>query len=88
MRRIGFLIFALLPAATFTGGPAQANMCQTDHFSCATAMPLGGYCECTSRGNTESGDVVSRVERRGVNATAGGCGAHPEDPGCRNERGR
>lgn len=87
MRRIGYLIFALLPAAVFAGGPAFANMCRTDHFTCVTTMPLGGYCECTSHGATEGGDSVANA-RAPANASTGGCGAHPNDPGCRNERAR
>lgn len=84
MRRIVYLTFALLAAAVVTGGPAFANMCKTDNLTCATTMPVGGYCECTSRGTTEGGTAFTRIEtRRPPNATAGGCGAHPNDPGCR-----
>ena len=47
-------------------------------------MPIGGYCECTAHGNTQSGTVVSHpAPGRRDNATAGGCGAHPNAPGCR-----
>jgi hypothetical protein len=82
MRFTGYLAFAFL-AAALTGGPAYANMCRTDNLTCATTMPVGGYCECTSHGNTEGGTVLNRSEsRRGTNATAGGCGAHPNNPGC------
>ena len=83
MRRIP-IAFALLAAAAVAGGPARANMCQAGPLTCATAMPVDGYCECTSRGTTESGSVVSRpVARRSTNSTAGGCGANPNAPGCR-----
>jgi hypothetical protein len=78
---------ALLAATAFGGGPAfAANMCQAETLSCATTMPVGGYCECTSRGSTQSGTVVEHLSRRQaepVNSTAGGCGAHPGAPGCR-----
>lgn len=87
MRRIGYLTFGLLAAAALAGSPAHANMCRTDHFTCVTAMPTGGYCECTSHGTTESGDSEARAGGP-ANAGTGGCGAHPNDPGCRNERGR
>lgn len=59
-------------------------MCQAEKLSCATAMPVDGYCECTSRGQTESGTVVARpMSKRPTNATAGGCGTSPNAPGCR-----
>jgi hypothetical protein len=62
----------------------MANMCQTDHLMCATTMPVDGYCQCTTRGNTEGGTVVPRgAPHQPVNATAGGCGAQPNAPGCR-----
>ncbi len=83
MRRTSILAIALLAGAALYGGPARANMCQAGPLSCATAMPEGGYCECTARGTTESGTVVARQSRRPANATAGGCGARPEAPGCR-----
>ena len=47
-------------------------------------MPVGGYCECTSRGRTEDGTVAKAGARPGpANATAGGCGAQPNAAGCR-----
>lgn len=85
MRRIGHVAVALA-LVTATGGPAlAAGICQTQKFTCATTMPLGGYCECTARGQTEDGTVVDRAPRRGgrTNARAAGCGIHPNDPGCR-----
>ncbi len=81
------LSVALMGAMTVFGGQAlAANMCRTDNLTCATTMPVGGYCECTAHGNTESGSVAeSGPVRRGhhwQSATAGGCGAHPNAPGC------
>jgi hypothetical protein len=53
-------------------------------LTCVTTMPVGGYCECTARGTTEGGEVVSKPEPgHPVNATSGGCGAEPHAPGCR-----
>ena len=80
MGHVRRLAFASLAAAALVSGPARANTCQAGGLTCATTMPPGGYCECTARGATESGTVVSR---RGPNSTAGGCGAHPDAPGCR-----
>ncbi len=79
------LSVALIGAMTAFGGEAlAANTCRTDTLTCATTMPVGGYCECTSRGNTQGGAVVgnTRASRRPANAIAGGCGAHPNAPGC------
>jgi hypothetical protein len=84
MRSIQYLSFALLAVGTLAGGPALANVCQTDRLMCATTMPLGGFCECTAHGQTEGGKVFSKAPPgRKINATAGGCGAHPNNPGCR-----
>jgi hypothetical protein len=86
MRLTGYLTGALLAAAVLGGGAASAaNICQADNnMTCATTMPIGGYCECTARGNTQSGTVISKAgPRERVNSTAGGCGAHPDAPGCR-----
>jgi hypothetical protein len=76
---------ALLAVAALGGGAASAaNICQAENLTCVTTMPLGGYCECTARGNTQGGTVVSKAgARQRVNSTAGGCGAHPAAPGCR-----
>jgi hypothetical protein len=84
MRCIGYLTFALLAAVALPGGYAFANVCQAGKLTCGTTMPVGGYCECTAHGTTEGGTVISRPEsRRPLNSTAGGCGAHPNAPGCR-----
>lgn len=64
--------------------PALANSCQTEHMMCPTSMPIDGYCECTAHGNTEGGTVIpARVPRQHTNAAPAGCGAHPNDAGCR-----
>lgn len=86
MRLIGYPGAALLAAAALGGGTAYAaNICQAENnLTCVTTMPLGGYCECTAHGNTQSGTVVSKAARGArVNSTAGGCGDHPHAPGCR-----
>lgn len=78
------LALALFTAAEFASGAAQANVCQAGKLTCATTMPVGGYCECTKHGDTQGGTVVAKPTRhRPVDATAGGCGAHPDAPGCR-----
>lgn len=84
MRRTGFFGLAVLAVAALASGQARANACQTDKLACATTMPVGGFCECTSHGTTEDGSVVGKLPP-GVklNATAGGCGVNPGAPGCR-----
>jgi hypothetical protein len=76
---------AALAAAIAWGAPAQAaNMCQAQTLTCATTMPIGGYCVCTARGAQQDGTVVARAAPgRRTNATAGGCGSQPNAPGCR-----
>ncbi len=80
MRRILAMVavggFAALGAA-----PAHANVCQAGKLMCATTMPVGGFCECTAHGMTDDGTVVDQAHGK-LNATAGGCGAHPNAPGC------
>ena len=84
MRSRLYLLLALFAAASIGHPASAANICQAERLSCATTMPVGGYCECTSRGTTESGTVASRAApRRSVNSTAGGCGSAPGAPGCR-----
>jgi len=78
------IILPLLLAGGFVAGPAVANTCRTEHLSCSTSMPDGGYCECTSHGNTEDGTVMGVAPaHRTTNATSGGCGTNPSSPGCR-----
>jgi hypothetical protein len=83
MKIMGYLgvVFA---AAALAAGPAQAAICQAGALVCGTTMPVGGYCECTAHGTTESGEVVAKpVRGKQIDATAGGCGAQPNAPGCR-----
>lgn len=81
MRKMGFLVAALIGIAA--GQAEAAGICRAERLSCATNMPVGGYCECTARGTTESGTVMSRADtRKPVDSTAGGCGANPKAPGC------
>jgi hypothetical protein len=86
MRRSLFLGFAL--TALSVAGAASAadpvNICSAPPLTCATRMPVGGFCECTSKGQTHDGTVVPKGTPHGkVDATAGGCGDHPNAPGCR-----
>ncbi len=84
MRRVAHLAFSILAATMFFKSPALANICRAETLTCATTMPVGGYCECTSRGTTEDGTVVTgRQPGHPVNSTAGGCGSQPNAPGCR-----
>jgi hypothetical protein len=85
MRFTGILTAALLATGVLATTPAfAANVCKAERLSCATTMPVGGFCQCTSRGNTEDGTVVQSGAARGkVNATGAGCGADPKAPGCR-----
>jgi len=85
MRFTGYLACTLLAVAAFGGGTASAvNICRAGRMTCATTMPIDGYCECTSHGATISGTVVpTTASHQPVNATAGGCGAHPAGPGCK-----
>jgi hypothetical protein len=84
MRLAAYLSCALLAAAALGGQASAANICQAAKMTCATTMPAGGYCECTSHGQTQGGTVVAKAApHHPVNATAGGCGANPNAPGCR-----
>ena len=83
MRYLAFSL-ALTAAITFGGGTALANTCVAENLTCPTTMPIDGYCECTSHGTTKGGTVVAKPpSHKRQNATAGGCGAHPDAPGCR-----
>jgi hypothetical protein len=74
---------AFIACSALTGGAARANTCQAETLTCATAMPVDGYCECTSHGVTQGGTVTRYRARMAPNSTAGGCGAEPHAPGCR-----
>ncbi len=84
MRFFGYPTLAFTVALALAGGPARAATCQAGNLTCPTTMPVGGYCQCTSRGSTNDGTVVAKpAPHRRQNATAGGCGASPGAPGCR-----
>jgi len=84
MRFTRSLSCVLFAAAVLGGGTAYAaNICQAEKLTCATTMPIGGYCQCTSHGSPQDGTVVSKpAPGQKVNSTAGGCGAQPAAPGC------
>ncbi|HTW26912.1 MAG TPA: hypothetical protein VME92_07285 [Acetobacteraceae bacterium] len=83
MRGPGLPTLALGAAMALIGGAALANTCQTDTLTCATTMPVGGYCECSSHGAVQGGTVVVKhTPHRPLNSTAGGCGTNPNAPGC------
>lgn len=84
MKHLGYLAAALLLTSTIDPDAARANVCRADNMSCPTTMPVGGYCECTAHGVTKDGTVAASTDHHGhINAMAGGCGAHPNAPGCR-----
>jgi hypothetical protein len=82
VRSLRYLTAVLVTSTVLTSGVALANTCQTDRLMCPTAMPVDGYCQCTSRGMTEDGTVVPTAHAH-YNAGTGGCGANPQAPGCR-----
>jgi hypothetical protein len=83
MSRITSLTLAIL-VATVGSASAGVNICQAGKLTCATTMPVGGFCECTSHGTTQDGTVVAKpAPKRKVNSTSGGCGSQPNAPGCR-----
>jgi hypothetical protein len=82
MKSLSYFAAVLITAMALGGGQALANTCRADTLTCPTAMPVGGYCECTSHGTTQSGTVAPPASREHYNATAGGCGVNPAAPGC------
>jgi len=80
-----FSMAAAFSAAILAATPALAlNICQAGKLTCATHMPVGGFCECTAHGATQDGTVVAKpAPNHKVNATAGGCGINPGAPGCK-----
>jgi hypothetical protein len=83
MRYRGVLAGTVM-ALALAGGSAYAGMCQAGKLMCPTKMPVGGYCECTAHGVTTGGTVVAKAPpKRKVDASAGGCGAQPDAPGCK-----
>jgi hypothetical protein len=85
MRIPGLLTAAVFVAGTLGGAPAfAANVCKAEHMSCATTMPVGGFCQCAAKGTTEDGTVVPPGQVRGkLNASGAGCGTDTKAPGCR-----
>ena len=83
MRVTSFLPAALALAGLLSAGPALANVCVAENLSCPTKMPVGGFCECTAHGQTKDGTVAAKAPDRKTNATAGGCNAQPNSPGCK-----
>jgi hypothetical protein len=84
MRLISYPSVTLLAVTLLgAGGASAANICQAGKLTCATTMPVGGYCECTAHGVTQDGTVIPKpAPHPKVNSTAAGCGAHPGSPGC------
>jgi hypothetical protein len=75
---------AVLAFAALAGGPAAANTCIAGKLICPTKMPVGGYCECTAKGATQSGtSAINPPPHHKTDATAGGCNTNPAAPGCR-----
>jgi hypothetical protein len=83
MKSLGYLAAALITVMALSGGQALANTCRAETLTCPTAMPTGGFCECTSHGTTQAGTVTMPAPHEQSNSTAGGCGANPAAPGCR-----
>jgi hypothetical protein len=83
MKPLNCLAAALMIAMALAGQALAANTCQTDKQSCPTSMPVGGYCECSSHGTAEGGEVVPPRPHEHYNASTGGCGVNPSAPGCR-----
>ena len=83
--RLTAALTALLVVAAPLGASqaAPANICQAKTLSCPTKMPVGGFCECTAKGQSEDGTVIAKpAPGKKVNSTAGGCGSNPGAPGC------
>ncbi len=85
MTHFRLLAASLIAVSSLAAGPVfAANMCRTPHMTCATTMPVDGYCVCRAQGASEDGTVAPPGAPHGqVNGTAGGCGANPSAPGCR-----
>ena len=83
MKSPSYFAAALITAIALGGGQALANTCRAEKLTCPTAMPVGGYCECTSHGTTEGGEVAPPAPHGHYNSTPGGCGVNPGAPGCR-----
>lgn len=85
MRSIRYIFLGFITVVALTGGPAAANVCVAKPLTCATTMPLHGYCQCEAHGVTANGTVMRKpATYHKVNSTAGGCGIHPNAAGCSN----
>jgi len=75
----------LILAATLAARTASAtNICQAEKLTCATTMPVGGFCECTAHGVTKDGTVIPKPAHHApINSSGAGCGAQPGSPGCK-----
>jgi hypothetical protein len=83
MKALSYLAAALMTATTIAGGHALANTCLAGPLICSTTMAVDGFCECRAHGTTLAGTVATTpAPHVPYNATAGGCGAYPDDPGC------
>jgi hypothetical protein len=84
MKPLRYLAAAFVTAATIASGHALASTCRADPLICPSTMPVGGFCECKASGTTIAGTVAATLAPdEHYNATAGGCGAQSDDPGCR-----
>jgi hypothetical protein len=83
MKALGYLAAALMIATTIAGDHALANTCLAGPLVCPTTMDVDGFCECRAHGTTMAGTVATTpAPHVPYNATTGGCGAYPNDPGC------
>ena len=82
--RVGLFGAVMGLAMLAAGSAAATNVCNAGKLMCATTMPVGGFCTCMAKGQSADGTVVAHAPSGAkLNATAGGCGAHPNAPGCR-----
>ena len=78
------LLACTLLAGVALAGPANANVCRTDNGrTCATGMPLEGYCECNGQGGT----VVEAAATQHMTHRMShpDCGKTPQAPGCQQQ---
>lgn len=75
------LLACTLLAGVALAGPANANVCRTDAGkTCATGMPIEGYCECNGQGGTVVEAATMRHATRPMSHPD--CGKNPQAPGC------
>lgn len=79
------LLACTLLAGVAFAAPANANVCRTDGGrTCATGMPIDGYCQC----GTEGGTVVQAAvapRRMTHSMSHPDCGKNPQAPGCQQQ---